>query len=157
MKKYFKIILNNFSLFYFILLNIVLAIKMTTKFNDNLNEYFIFGLGLFGLIQTSIPINAYKKKYLFFILMILTSMLLLLLLNYKHYVTNIFIIKNAIFSIVYVFIVYLWMFLAYKYYKKEIICLVSFNLINAYDVTKINIIFSILSYLYFVIYGAYLL
>ena len=156
-----KIILNNFSIVYFILLNVVLAIKMTTKYNDSLSEYFVFGFFIYCslLIFKYENVNIKKvKRFTFFnFFLSLISISLLLLLNYKSYVTNIFIIKYFLFSIICIFFVYVWVFLSYKYYKKKI-CFININLhvfiaTNKGDISILDVIFSVLSWIY-IMFGA---
>ena len=160
-----KIFLNNFYFIYFTLLNIILAIKLISKYNGNINEYFVWGFIIFGAILSfefqDINIKKTKRFTFIIILLLIISMLLLLILNYKHCVTNIFIVKNILFSIVFVLLIYVWFFLSYKYYKKGI-CIIDTNLIALIgakegDISILDFIFSILSLMYIVFWAIHLL
>ena len=148
-----KIIKNNFILIYFVLLNIVLAIKMTTKYNDSLSEYFVFGFMGYGSILLFCEEIIIKKIN---IISIGISVILLLLLNYKFYITNTFIIKSFLFLTILNLLICLWSFLSNKYYKKarHYVSLKHPDTIKA-DVSILDFIFSILCWGY-VIFGYFL-
>ena len=161
-KTFKKIFLDNFYLVYFISLNVVLIIKMTTNKNDSANEYLFYGFFIYGVILLAKfenkDIKSINKDIKRVVFLLLISMLILLILNYKHYVNIIFIIKNHFAFSIYILFLYLWIILEYKYYKNGIF-LITFKTIGhakVDEVTIVNFIFSILLFLLFLFLAWYL-